>query len=170
MRLHPWHGRCFFRIRGAVRLFAGQRAETRQDRSAAAKAEARDATRLTHLSLTGVQAFLREDLIVFCREAPPGLSSPPALCPPSLMTRAEFNEHQRDVFCVFSGVGVARLRGYLNADAPNRRPSVFEQATMFHDDGAETDMMLNVTSQANEMGIEDMDDDFGESSDILGRD
>ena len=28
--------------------------------------------RLTHLSLTGVQAFLREDLVVFCREAPPG--------------------------------------------------------------------------------------------------
>lgn len=29
--------------------------------------------KLTHLSLTGVQAFyLREDLITFCREAPPG--------------------------------------------------------------------------------------------------
>lgn len=53
--------------------------------------------RLTHLSLTGVQAFLREDLTVFCREAPP-----------------EFNDHQRDVFCVFSGPGVARLREHLN--------------------------------------------------------
>lgn len=31
--------------------------------------------KLTHLSLTGVQAFfLREDLILYCREAPPGLS------------------------------------------------------------------------------------------------
>ncbi|OCK75147.1 RNI-like protein [Lepidopterella palustris CBS 459.81] len=30
--------------------------------------------RLTHLSLTGVQAFLREDLVVFCREAPIGTS------------------------------------------------------------------------------------------------
>jgi F-box and leucine-rich repeat protein GRR1 len=28
--------------------------------------------RLTHLSLTGVQAFLRDDLLVYCREAPPG--------------------------------------------------------------------------------------------------
>jgi F-box and leucine-rich repeat protein GRR1 len=28
--------------------------------------------RLNHLSLTGVQAFLREDLLVFCREAPTG--------------------------------------------------------------------------------------------------
>jgi F-box and leucine-rich repeat protein GRR1 len=53
--------------------------------------------RLTHLSLTGVQAFLRDDLTVFCREAP-----------------AEFNDHQREVFCVFSGNGVQRLREYLN--------------------------------------------------------
>jgi len=28
--------------------------------------------KLTHLSLTGVQAFLRPDLEEFCREAPPG--------------------------------------------------------------------------------------------------
>jgi len=53
--------------------------------------------RLTHLSLTGVQAFLRDDLTVFCREAPP-----------------EFNDTQRDVFCVFSGPGVSRLREHLN--------------------------------------------------------
>ncbi|KAI9866756.1 MAG: SCF ubiquitin ligase complex subunit [Trichoglossum hirsutum] len=55
---------------------------------------------LTHLSLTGVQAFLRDDLTAFCREAP-----------------AEFTEHQRDVFCVFSGPGVNRLRNYLNQEA-----------------------------------------------------
>jgi F-box and leucine-rich repeat protein GRR1 len=30
--------------------------------------------RLSHLSLTGVQEFLREDLLVFCREAPRGTS------------------------------------------------------------------------------------------------
>ena len=52
--------------------------------------------RLTHLSLTGVQAFLREDLTRFCRDAPP-----------------EFTHPQRDVFCVFSGEGVSRLREYL---------------------------------------------------------
>lgn len=44
-----------------------------------------------------MQAFLRDELLAFCREAPP-----------------EFNEHQRDVFCVFSGTGVARLREFLN--------------------------------------------------------
>jgi F-box and leucine-rich repeat protein GRR1 len=58
--------------------------------------------RLTHLSLTGVQAFLRDDLTVFCREAP-----------------SEFNDHQREVFCVFSGTGVARLRDYLNRGGTN---------------------------------------------------
>ncbi|KAI2643727.1 RNI-like protein [Xylaria nigripes] len=54
--------------------------------------------KLTHLSLTGVQAFFtREDLGTFCREAPP-----------------DFTEHQRAVFCVFSGAGVVNLRNYLN--------------------------------------------------------
>lgn len=44
-----------------------------------------------------MQAFLRDELLAFCREAPP-----------------EFNDHQRDVFCVFSGNGVGRLREFLN--------------------------------------------------------
>lgn len=55
--------------------------------------------RLTHLSLTGVQAFLREDLEAFSRDAP-----------------HEFTEHQRQVFCVFSGQGVLGLRRYLNSE------------------------------------------------------
>ncbi|KAF2637210.1 RNI-like protein [Massarina eburnea CBS 473.64] len=109
--------------------------------------------RLTHLSLTGVQAFLREDLIVFCREAP-----------------QEFNEHQRDVFCVFSGMGVSRLRGYLNADSPQRRPSMFAQGTMFDDEAGEPDVIVNVTAQANGMGIDDVDDDFGDGSEMLNVD
>lgn len=57
--------------------------------------------RLTHLSLTGVDAFLREDFDRFCREAP-----------------EEFNAHQRQVFCVFSGTGVTQLREYLNQLQP----------------------------------------------------
>ncbi|KAF2712935.1 RNI-like protein [Pleomassaria siparia CBS 279.74] len=107
--------------------------------------------RLTHLSLTGVQAFLREDLIVFCREAP-----------------AEFNEHQRDVFCVFSGIGVQRLRNYLNVDSPslNRGPLFDGDGTMF-DESDEPEMMVNVTAQANGMVIEE-DEDFGEGSEMMG--
>lgn len=54
--------------------------------------------RLTHLSLTGVQAFLRDEFQQFGREAP-----------------REFTEHQRQVFCVFSGNCVNQLRDYLNS-------------------------------------------------------
>ncbi|KAG0125837.1 hypothetical protein HOY82DRAFT_492427 [Tuber indicum] len=55
--------------------------------------------RLTHLSLTGVDVFYsRKDFTQFCRPPP-----------------EEFNEHQREVFCVFSGSGVDKLRRYLNA-------------------------------------------------------
>ncbi|KAL9056519.1 MAG: hypothetical protein Q9162_002895 [Coniocarpon cinnabarinum] len=56
---------------------------------------------LTHLSLTGVPPFLREEILRFCREAPP-----------------EFNDHQRDVFCVFSGQKVKDLRNFLQAAFP----------------------------------------------------
>ncbi|KAL6879956.1 RNI-like protein [Trichoderma longibrachiatum] len=53
--------------------------------------------RLTHLSLTGVAAFQRDEFQPFCRQAP-----------------AEFTQHQRDVFCVFSGTMVSKFRDYLN--------------------------------------------------------
>ncbi|KAI5458496.1 hypothetical protein BGZ63DRAFT_47570 [Mariannaea sp. PMI_226] len=53
--------------------------------------------RLTHLSLTGVAAFQRDDFQPFCRTAPP-----------------EFTQHQRDVFCVFSGTMVSKFRDFLN--------------------------------------------------------
>jgi F-box and leucine-rich repeat protein GRR1 len=52
--------------------------------------------RLSHLSLTGVQAFLRDELLVLCREPP-----------------QEFTDHQRQLFCVFSNQGVQRLREHL---------------------------------------------------------
>ncbi|KAG0145452.1 hypothetical protein CROQUDRAFT_93816 [Cronartium quercuum f. sp. fusiforme G11] len=54
--------------------------------------------RLTHLSLTGVPAFRRTDLQAWCR-APP----------------KDFNAHQRQAFCVYSGKGVNELRFYLAA-------------------------------------------------------
>ncbi|KAL7931313.1 RNI-like protein [Trichoderma chlorosporum] len=53
--------------------------------------------RLTHLSLTGVAAFQRDEFQPFCRQAPP-----------------EFTQHQRDVFCVFSGNQVSKFRDFLN--------------------------------------------------------
>lgn len=51
---------------------------------------------LTHLSLTGVQSFLNREVQQFCRQAP-----------------EDFAEHQRQVFCVFSGKGVSNLREWM---------------------------------------------------------
>ncbi|RHZ44783.1 hypothetical protein Glove_709g46 [Diversispora epigaea] len=53
--------------------------------------------RLTHLSLTGVPAFLRPEIQRYCRLPP-----------------KEFTPHQRQVFCVFSGKGVKELKNYLS--------------------------------------------------------
>lgn len=54
--------------------------------------------RLTHLSLTGIAAFLRKEITQYCREPPP-----------------DFTENQKSLFCVFSGHGVVLLRNYLDA-------------------------------------------------------
>ncbi|KAF2264874.1 ubiquitin ligase complex F-box protein GRR1 [Lojkania enalia] len=129
--------------------------------------------RLTHLSLTGVQAFLREDLVIFCREAPPGPLTPlPPSIPKTLTSHPEFNEHQREVFCVFSGVGVQRLRNYLNADQPGGprmvRTTFDADGTMF--DESDPDVIVNVTAQANTMALEEIEDDFGEGSEMMGQD
>ncbi|KAF2845874.1 RNI-like protein [Plenodomus tracheiphilus IPT5] len=116
--------------------------------------------RLTHLSLTGVQAFLRDDLLVFCREAPP-----------------EFNEHQRDVFCVFSGVGVQRLRVFLNTNGQHDdRESSYgdNEGTMYNEAEDGDGVVTAVTAQAHGMAIEegegDMDEDFGNDSEMAGQD
>ncbi|GJJ75173.1 F-box and leucine-rich repeat protein GRR1 [Entomortierella parvispora] len=50
-------------------------------------------SKLTHLSLTGVPAFIAPRFQAFCRPPP-----------------IEFTPHQREVFCVFSGRGVRDLR------------------------------------------------------------
>lgn len=54
---------------------------------------------------------------MFCREAPP-----------------EFTPQQRDVFCVFSGEGVSRLRDFLNHSTFRENNSI----TMY-DDAEEVD-------------------------------
>ncbi|KIW06372.1 uncharacterized protein PV09_02828 [Verruconis gallopava] len=90
--------------------------------------------RLTHLSLTGVQAFLHDEFTIFCRDPPP-----------------EFNDHQRDVFCVFSNSGVSRLRDYLNQNANPSYESHYDvESTMYEDDenpslfNSQNDMMTSL--------------------------
>ncbi|KAG7195403.1 SCF ubiquitin ligase complex subunit [Scheffersomyces spartinae] len=53
--------------------------------------------KLTHLSLTGIHAFLRREITQYCRDPP-----------------ADFSEQQKNQFCVFSGNGVNQLRQHLN--------------------------------------------------------
>lgn len=83
---------------------------------------------------------------------------------------SEFNEHQRDVFCVFSGLGVQRLRSFLNTDHAHqhRQASFSDNEGTMYEDGEEPDIILNVTAQANDMVI-DEDEDFGDSE-MLGQD
>ncbi|GAA6061118.1 hypothetical protein JCM10212_006149 [Sporobolomyces blumeae] len=75
--------------------------------------------RLTHLSLTGVQAFRKKVLQVFCRPPP-----------------KDFNDHQRRSFCVFSGRGVHDLRRYLRSLSP------FELESLAHPDPPSDDEAL----------------------------
>ncbi|KLJ11379.1 SCF E3 ubiquitin ligase complex F-box protein grrA [Blastomyces silverae] len=101
--------------------------------------------RLTHLSLTGVQAFLREELTAFCREAPP-----------------EFTQQQREVFCVFSGEGVSALRDFLNrAAVPYRQET--EEGTMYDDADELDEAEGQVTGLMNAAVINDEED-----SEIVG--
>ncbi|OBA23261.1 RNI-like protein [Metschnikowia bicuspidata var. bicuspidata NRRL YB-4993] len=65
--------------------------------------------RLTHLSLTGISAFLRREITQYCRDPPP-----------------DFTENQKSSFCVFSGQGVGKLRSYL-ASLMDQRAYMLEQ-------------------------------------------
>lgn len=96
--------------------------------------------RLTHLSLTGIQAFLREELIAFCREAPP-----------------EFTQQQRDVFCVFSGEGVSALRDFLNRTMVPYRLET-EDGTMYDDSDELDEAEGQMTGLMHAAVINDEDD------------
>lgn len=63
--------------------------------------------KLTHLSLTGISAFLRSEITQYCRDPP-----------------ADFTEQQKSSFCVFSGHGVSQLRNYLMRTMEDRTYSV----------------------------------------------
>ena len=84
-----------------------------------------------------------------------------------LTTQIEFNDHQRDVFCVFSGIGVTNLRNYLNNES--RIPAYETDGTMY-DESEEQEIVINVNAQVSAMAIEEMDEDFGEGSEVMGQD
>ncbi|KAF9905602.1 SCF ubiquitin ligase complex subunit [Linnemannia zychae] len=70
-------------------------------------------SKLTHLSVTGVPAFMTPKYQKYCR------------VPPS-----EFTAHQREVFCVFSGKGVRELRQFMqeNPTMPSSTPSSIQRS------------------------------------------
>ncbi len=71
----------------------------------------------------------------------------------------EFTEHQRTVFCVFSGEGVNRLRTYLNS-----QPDIYDtEGTMYDDrDGEDIDNDQQVAGLMHATGLNDDDDDMDE--------
>lgn len=94
--------------------------------------------RLTHLSLTGVHEFLQPELTAFCRDAP-----------------SEFTNQQRDVFCVFSGEGVCRLRDYVNRNVTPQRD--LTEVTMYDDDDELDEDEGQVTGLMHATAINDDD-------------
>ena len=83
----------------------------------------------------------------------------------SLNRRTEFNEEQRNVFCVFSGEGVHRFRDYMNSEALNgdNLPDLGDDVTMY-DDGLPDDEGGNpeddgISSSLQDMGIDGAEDE-----------
>lgn len=69
--------------------------------------------KLTHLSLTGIASFLRNEITAFCRDPPP-----------------DFTETQRNSFCVFSGHGVNQLRNFLTQSMEENPAHILDQGDM----------------------------------------
>ena len=76
-----------------------------------------------------------------------------------LTRRIEFTEHQRNVFCVFSGAGVSKLRDHLNqyehAAMGEDDEDDFDQQTLAGDDQNMTGML----APPHAMNIVSVDDD-----------
>lgn len=71
--------------------------------------------------------------------------------------KAEFTDHQRHVFCVFSGEGVNRLRNYLN-ESPETLYDT--EGTMYDDrEGEDMDTDHQVAGLMHATGLNDDDDD-----------
>jgi F-box and leucine-rich repeat protein GRR1 len=81
-------------------------------------------------------------------------------CSHTLLTKLEFTEHQRNVFCVFSGKGVNDLRTYLNqqnyAMGDEYDPRAVDDVD---DDQTMTGMMGTTTLNGDEDGDVDADGD-----------
>ena len=66
-----------------------------------------------------------------------------------MLTGIEFNEHQREVFCVFSGSGVEKLRRHLSAERATAGDHPF-----YNDEDDDTQEMED-DGEAGTDGVED---------------
>ena len=82
-----------------------------------------------------------------------------------LISSLEFTDHQRNVFCVFSGEGVNRLRTYLNENQPSM---IYDtEGTMYDDhDGDDGDADQQVTGLMHATGLGADDDDMDDKVDV----
>ena len=85
-----------------------------------------------------MQEFLRDELTTFCRDAPP-----------------EFTQQQRELFCVFSGEGVNRLRDFLSRIMPPYHEEA--EVTMYDDDEELDEDEGQVTGLMHATAINDED-------------
>lgn len=117
--------------------------------------------KLTHLSLTGIPSFRKPELQQFCRP-PPQVNHPYITSYQLLTTLQEFNMSQRMAFCVYSGGGVAKLRGFLT-DLFN---TITEDMTADddeteYDDDFDEGFVENAIDADMEGGMDgDLDEDF----------
>ena len=74
------------------------------------------------------------------------------------LTDSEFNEEQRNVFCVFSGDGVHRFRDYMNQEALNSHHDgdLVDDITMYDDGLPEDD---GISHSLQDMTIDAADED-----------
>lgn len=114
-----------------------------------------------------MQSFLRDDITVYCREAPSG-TSPKRYAINKYITRAtdisqDFTDHQRDVFCVFSGPGVRSLREHLNREARRQDSdeSLYDDVEDVVEEAQQVAGLMNATGLN---GGDEMDEEFAEDS------
>ena len=95
----------------------------------------------------------------------------------------EFNDHQRNVFCVFSGTGIGRLREHLNQTPTHHEYddswTMYEGDGGFNEEGQVYDDNMDAESTAQQQvngvtgmtgatAIEETDEDIGDESELTG--
>jgi len=120
--------------------------------------------KLTHLSLTGIPAFRQPELQQFCRDPPKvGSNLIFMFCRDAYRTKPactqNFNSTQQLAFCVYSGKGVAELRGFLTALFDHITEMNGTDDTEYEDDDEDDDDPYNIEDTPYEVEEDDEEGD-----------